>query len=170
MILHHLLTKAAGERHSVLWCHKKDSDIPRWSLMIYILCIKLLVHMHIIHISNSSFAYIAKHFWVDIWSKISFLLWKNNMYNCDSLFSQFYFLNLGTWSISLNRFCSLSDTVGNISRNWRRTSAQESVTSLKKMHLISSSCRHQWSIVPSRTPTGCWGTPLACVLYRWAAC
>ncbi|MPC34372.1 RNA cytidine acetyltransferase [Portunus trituberculatus] len=31
MILHHLLTKAAGERHSVLWCHKKDSDIPRHS-------------------------------------------------------------------------------------------------------------------------------------------
>lgn len=31
MILHHLLSKASGERPSVLWCHKRDSDIPRHS-------------------------------------------------------------------------------------------------------------------------------------------
>lgn len=31
MIIHHLVSKASGERPSVLWCHKKDSDVPRQS-------------------------------------------------------------------------------------------------------------------------------------------
>ncbi|KAK4317649.1 hypothetical protein Pmani_011271 [Petrolisthes manimaculis] len=31
MVIHHLISKALGERPSVLWCHKRDSDVPRQS-------------------------------------------------------------------------------------------------------------------------------------------
>ncbi|XP_045597663.1 RNA cytidine acetyltransferase [Procambarus clarkii] len=31
MIIHHLISKSSGERPSILWCHKKDSDVPRQS-------------------------------------------------------------------------------------------------------------------------------------------
>lgn len=31
MVIHHLMSKAANERPSVLWCHKKGSDVPRQS-------------------------------------------------------------------------------------------------------------------------------------------
>ncbi|KAG7174649.1 RNA cytidine acetyltransferase-like 2 [Homarus americanus] len=31
MVIHHLISKSSGERPSILWCHKKDSDVPRQS-------------------------------------------------------------------------------------------------------------------------------------------
>ncbi|KAK4329629.1 hypothetical protein Pmani_000032 [Petrolisthes manimaculis] len=31
MVIHHLISKPLGERPSVLWCHKRDSDVPRQS-------------------------------------------------------------------------------------------------------------------------------------------